>query len=185
MKQCLLLVDIQNDYFKNGKVELVGMEEAALNAKVLLHKFRERNETIIHIQHIATKAGATFFLPGTNGAEINKIVFPEADETIIEKHFPNSFRETSLLQVLKENGIEELIICGAMSHMCIDTTTRAAFDFGFNCVVIKDACATRDLVFDDETIEARKVQNAFMAALSGTFARVVSTSGYMQLNLEL
>jgi len=179
MKQCLLLVDIQNDYFKSGKMELIGMEEAALNAKRLLQKFRENNKPVVHIKHIATRPGATFFLPRTEGSEINEIVSPLENENVIEKHFPNSFRETSLLQVLKEKEIDELIICGAMSHMCIDTTTRAAFDLGFKCTVIKDACATRNLTIDNETVEANKVHNAFMAALKGTFAEVKNTGAVL------
>ncbi len=172
MKQCLLLVDIQNDYFKGGKMELTGMNEAALNAGKLLTDFRKKGKNIIHVQHIASRAGATFFLPDTNGAEINEIVNPANDEPVIVKHFPNSFRETSLLQVLKGMDIVELIICGAMTHMCIDATTRAAFDFGFKCTVIKDACATRNLTIDNEIVEANKVHNAFMAALKGTYADV-------------
>jgi len=179
MKQCLLLVDIQNDYFPGGKMELVGMDKAVLNAKKVLQKFRDENKTVIHIQHIATRVGASFFLSGSSGTEINKIVFPENDEPVIEKHFPNSFRDTSLLHALKEKEIDELIICGAMSHMCIDATTRAAFDYGFSCIVIKDACATKDLIIDGETIEAKNVHNAFMAALSGTYARVISTKEYL------
>jgi nicotinamidase-related amidase len=141
-----------------------------------MQEFRENNNEIIHIRHIATRPGATFFLPGTEGAEINKLVSPLENELVIEKHFPNSFRETSLLKVLKEKEIDELIICGAMSHMCIDATTRAAFDFGFKCTVIKDACATRNLIIDNETVEANKVHNAFMAALKGTYAEVKNTS---------
>lgn len=180
MKQCLLLVDIQNDYFIGGKMELVGMEEAALNAKELLQNFRERKEELIHIRHISTRPGATFFLPGTSGSEINESVKPRENEIVIEKHFPNSFRDTALLKILKEKGIGKLIICGAMSHMCIDTTTRAAFDNGFSCVVIKDACATKDLKIDGETVDAKNVHNAFMAALSGTFAKVLSAENFLK-----
>lgn len=179
MKQCLLLVDIQNDYFTGGKMELVGIDKAVLNAKKVLQKFRDENKTVIHIQHIATKKGATFFLPGTTGSEINETVTPLKNELVIEKHFPNSFRDTSLLHTLKEKEIGELIICGAMSHMCIDATTRAAFDYGFSCIVIKDACATKDLIIDGETIVVTKVHNAFMAALKGTYARVISTKEYL------
>jgi len=183
MKQCLLLVDIQNDYFPGGKMELAGMTEAALNAKTLLQNFRDKNGVIIYIQHLATRAGAAFFLPGSDGAEINANVLPENDERVIVKHFPNSFRDTPLLQTLKQNKIEELVICGAMSHMCIDATTRAAFDYGFSCIVIKDACTTKDLIIDEETIEAKNVHNAFMAALKGTYARVISTDEYLTENI--
>ena len=93
---------------------------------------------------------------------------------MIQKNFPNSFRDTVLLETLRDDDIERLVICGAMSHMCIDATTRAAFDLGFSCIVVSDACATRDLQFEGRTIPARDVHAAFMAALSVPYASVVT-----------
>jgi nicotinamidase-related amidase len=69
-------------------------------------------------------------------------------------------------------GVEEIFFCGAMSHMCIDTTVRAAFDLGFRCCVVADACATRNLEYGGIAIEAAQVHAAFMAALSAPFAQV-------------
>ena len=166
MNNCLLLVDLQNDYFPGGAMELAGIEEAAANARILLNEFRKRRSPVIHIQHLSARPGATFFLPGTDGAEINQKVTPQGDEPVVVKNFPNSFRGTSLLEILKEGKINQLVICGAMSHMCIDATTRAAFDLGFNCMVAEDACATKDLNFKGKTIKASEVQASFMAALS-------------------
>ena len=94
---------------------------------------------------------------------------------VIVKHFPNSFRETGLLEILHREEVEQLVIAGAMSHMCIDATTRAAFDLGFRCTVIEDACATRDLEFNGEQIKARDVHGAFMAALKMVYAEVLTT----------
>jgi len=175
MNDCLILVDLQNDYFPGGKMELVNIEKAAENAQFLMNEFRKNDLPIVHIQHHATDLDATFFLPGTNGVKTNKMVAPHEKETVVAKNYPNSFRETSLMEVLQKEAINNLIICGAMSHMCIDATTRAAFDFGFNCIVAEDACATKDLVFKDKTIEASEVHESFMAALSGTYAKVLST----------
>jgi len=174
MKQGLILIDIQNDYFTGGNMELVGMEQAAHNAALVLQKSREEHLSIIHIQHISIRPGSTFFLPDTHGAEIHGSVAPLPGEIIIQKYFPNSFRDTDLLSILKKSGVESVVICGAMSHMCVDATTRAAFDFGFRCTVIEDACATRNLVFKGMTIEAGIVHAAFMAALSFPYAKVVS-----------
>jgi nicotinamidase-related amidase len=179
MNDYLILVDFQNDYFPRGSMELVGIEEAAENALALLSKFRKTKSSIIHIQHISTRPDATFFLPKTDGATINQIVAPQGSEIIIEKNYPNSFRETSLLDVLRNDKINNLVICGAMSHMCIDATTRAAFDFGFNCVVVEDACATRDLFFKNKIIKASEVHASFMAALSVPYAKIVSTEDIM------
>jgi nicotinamidase-related amidase len=176
----LILVDLQNDYFCGGRMELVDTAAAAVNARRLLNTFREERAPVIHIQHISSGPGASFFLPETRGAEIHEMVAPLQSEVVLVKHYPNSFRDTSLLGVLHEQELSDLVICGAMSHMCIDATVRAAFDFGFNCVVAEDACATRDLAFNDKLVKAADVHISFMAALSAVYAKVASTDAILQ-----
>lgn len=178
MKTALLLIDIQNDYFPGGRMELEGSTAASLRAGGLLALFRERNLPIIHIQHISTREGASFFLPDTAGVEIHANVSPLPGETVIQKHFPNSFRETELLARLKDAEVNRLVICGMMTHMCVDATVRAAFDHGFDCVAIHDACATRKLVFNGDVIPASQVHGAFLAALSGIYAQICASNEF-------
>jgi len=173
MKSCLVLVDLQNDYFPGGSMELVGIKQAAANAQLLLNEFRKAKLPVVHVQHIAARPDATFFLPETEGAKIHALLAPREDEVVIVKHFPNSFRYTTLLEQLKQQESYDLIICGAMTHMCIDSTARAAFDHGFTCTVAEDACATRDLVYRNKTVKAADVQASFMAALAAPYARVI------------
>ncbi len=180
MKNCLLLIDIQNDYFPNGKMELTGIKNAACNAGLLLRKFRKETLPLIHIQHVSLHPEATFFLPESYGADINEAVAPLPEEKVVKKHYPNSFRDTDLLETLQKNEIDTLTICGAMSHMCIDATVRAAFDLGFSCIVAEDGCATRDLLFQDKPIKADKVHASFMAALSAPYAEVISTQSILE-----
>ena len=174
MATALLIVDIQNDYFPGGAMEVVGAEAAATEAAGLLAAFRQHARPIVHIQHIATRPGATFFLPYTAGVEIHESVRPSPGEVVFPKHFPNSFRETPLLDHLRAVGITELVIAGMMTHMCIDTTTRAGADFGFKCFLAHDACATRALSFNGVHVAAENVQTAYLAALNGSFAKVLS-----------
>src|SRR5262245_31704034 len=133
MTKALLIVDIQNDYFPGGRMELEGSEAASLRAGELLAAFRERRLPVVHVQHVSLRPTATFFLPDTEGVKIHASVAPVGDETVIQKHFPNGFRETRLLEHLRQAGIQELVIAGMMTHMCIDATTRAAADLGFPC----------------------------------------------------
>jgi nicotinamidase-related amidase len=172
MRTALILIDIQNDYFSGGNMELANIDNAARNAIQLLYRFRNLKFPIFHIQHISKSTNATFFIPGTKGVEINEYVKPNSDEPIITKQYPNSFRDTDLHEQLKKNGIEKLVICGAMSHMCIDTTTRAAFDLNYQSVVISDACATKNLSIHGIEIPAHQVHAAYMAGLNGLFAEV-------------
>lgn len=179
MKTALLLVDIQNDYFPNGKMELRNPVEASEYASELLKHFRMNGGPIFHIQHVAIKNDATFFLPNTEGVHIHENVRPLREETVILKHYPNSFRETNLLEQLQHLDIEHIVICGMMTHMCIDATVRAAFDFGFHCTVIHDACATKDLSFKNATIPAVYIHNTILASLNGVYANAMSTEEFL------
>lgn len=178
-KTALIIVDIQNDYFPGGTMTLVGSAQAGENAKHILGRFRADNLPIFHVQHIATQASASFFLPETNGAAIHEYVKPSGHEKVIIKHFPNSFRETNLLDLLRNEHITDLVICGMMTHMCIDATVRAAKDLGFNIILIGDACATRDLRINGQTVKAEAVQNSFLAALNYTYATIMTTRQYL------
>jgi nicotinamidase-related amidase len=175
MNTALVIVDIQNDYFPGGNRELARPLEAAEQAGRLLNYFRQAGMPVANVQHVATKPGATTFLPGTRGVEIHASVAPAPGETVIEKHYPNSFRETGLLAFLKERGIERLVICGMQTNMCIDATTRAATDLGFTCLVAGDACAARDLSYAGETVPAAQVHTTFLAALNGSYGKVMKT----------
>ncbi len=174
MTKALLLIDIQNDYFPGGAMELVNSSLAAVKAGKLLQAFRQRALPIIHIQHVSLRPGATFFLPDTVGAQIRDSVAPVGGETVFQKYYPNSFRETPLLGHLRDRQISELVIAGMMTHMCVDSTTRAAADLGFQCVLAHDAYATRALSFGGAAISAEDVHRAFIAALNGLFAKALS-----------
>ena len=76
MTQALILIDIQNDYFPGGSMELVGMERTADNARRLLDRFRSVRGKLFHIQHLSVRPGSSFFVPGTDGVEINGKVSP-------------------------------------------------------------------------------------------------------------
>jgi nicotinamidase-related amidase len=140
----------------------------------LLRAFRERGAPVFHIQHVSTRPGATFFLPDTEGVKIHESVAPLASERVITKHFPNSFRGTQLAELLRASKVERLAIAGMMTHMCIDATTRAAADLGFECQLAHDACATRDLAFGGSKVAAKDVHTAFLASLNGAFAKVLA-----------
>lgn len=176
MQTALVLIDIQNDYFPGGAMELEGSVETGQRAAMLLAAFRARGLPVIHVQHVSTRPGATFFLPDTRGVEIHTCVTPQHGETIVRKHYPNSFRDTPLLAHLREHKISNLVIGGMMTHMCVDTTVRAAADLGFTCHLAHDACATRALSFGGKSVAAAEVQTAFVAALNGLFAKAQSAA---------
>ena len=178
-KRALVLIDVQNDYFPGGKWPLIGIESAADNAAKLLAAARAAGDLVVHVRHEFPSADAPFFTPGSDGAKIHPKVRTLDDEPVVLKHHVNSFRETDLKAILERHGVEEVVICGAMSHMCVDAGARAASDLGYQCVVVHDACATRDQEFESQVVPAAEVHAAFMAALRFAYARLVSTEEYL------
>jgi nicotinamidase-related amidase len=180
MTTALLLIDIQNDYFPGGKMELEGSLEASLQARKVLTFFREKGLPVVHIQHLAARPEATFFLPDTEGVKIHQHVEPLPAEVVFIKNYPNSFRNTPLLDHLINQQVNKVVVGGMMTHMCVDATVRAAFDYGLEVTVIQDACATRALAFGEQVIPAAQVHGAFLAALNFIYAQVVSAGDFLK-----
>lgn len=178
-KRALVLIDVQNDYFPGGKWPLSGIEAAADNAARLLEAARAAGDLVVHVRHEFPTADAPFFAPGSVGAKIRPKVASREGEPVVLKNHVNAFRETDLKAILDRHGVEEVVICGAMSHMCVDAGARAASDLGYRCVVVHDAVATRDQEFEGTAVPAADVHAAFMAALQFGYARLVSTEEYL------
>ena len=178
-KQALIIIDIQNDYFKGGNMELFQPESALDNVLKLEERFKKDNKPIIYIQHINEDPNASFFVKDTEGVELRKELNPSEKDDIIIKHYPNSFLETNLQNKLKELDVEQLVICGMMTHMCVDSTTRAAAELGYQPILIEDATATRSLEYGQNKVDAEQVQTSFIAALQA-FAQVESTNTFLK-----
>lgn len=172
----LILIDIQNDYFPGGAWEVDAMDAVAANAARLLAAARDAGHLVIHIRHEAGSETAPFFRPGTPGAQINAAVAPLEGETVVLKHRPNSFHETALLDLLRDAAVVNVTICGAMTQMCVDATTRAAVDHGFKTTVVSDACGAKAISYGGTDVPADVVQAAFLAPLAMSYAKVVTTA---------
>jgi len=181
IKTALLIVDIQDFYFPGNGPGLVNAESASLNAKEILEIFREKNQLVVHVRHKSDK-----------GFAIHKNVEPLSDEKVITKEEVNSFQNTDLLEYLKSKNISRLVIIGMQTQMCLEAAVRAGNDFGFECIVIHDACATRDLKFNDKIVKAEDVQISTLATITGGgYGKVIdlktfkeNTDKYLQQKLD-
>lgn len=180
MNTALLSIENQNDYLPNGRIPLTNSQEACAKTHEIIKAFRAKKMPVIHVQHISTQPDAAYLLPCTKGADFYQTVQPVKGETIIKKHYPNSFKDTQLLNHLIKNQINHLLVCGMITHLAIDATVRAAHDLGFSVTVLEDACAAQDLAFNQHTIAARDVHHAFMAALQSSYAAVLTTTAYLE-----
>ena len=179
-KSALLVIDLQNEYLPTGKLPLVNIEQASANAVKVIARARENGTQVIHVQHIFANGEFPVFGPISNGIEFQEAVEPQTNETIIVKNNVNSFLNTNLTQVLDTNDVTELVVIGAMSHMCVDAAVRAAADFGYKVKVIHDACATLDLEFNGFKVPAAYVHATLMAAFEFAYAQVISTEDYIK-----
>lgn len=175
-KTALLLIDFQKEYFHGGKWPQNEIESAVENAAKLLSSFRVAGHPVIHVRHISETKDAPLFIPGSEGIEFHAAVSPIEGEFQVVKHNINSFRDTNLKQILENENIESLIIVGATSHLCIDAVTRAATDYGFQCTVVHDACATSDVEFNGKTVPSNFVHASFMTALDFGYAKITKTN---------
>jgi nicotinamidase-related amidase len=166
-KSALLLIDIQDFYFPGGKSALVEPEKAAVNSALLLDRFRARDLLVIHVRHNSEPGG-----------KINDIVAPLPGEKIISKNEVSSFKGTDLGDFLKSNSIDTLVICGMQTHMCVEAATRAGSDLGYKCILVHDACATKDLKFGDRIIKSEDVHYSTLSTLR-SYAAVKSTEEYL------
>ena len=147
-KRAIIVVDLQNEYLASGKLPLVGIDAATTNAVRVIADARAKGVPVLHVRHESASSDAPFFVPGSDGVRIMAAVAPISNEPVIVKNHVNSFRDTDLKQQLEARGIEDVVVVGAMSHMCVDAVVRASADMGYAVTVLHDACATRDLEFN-------------------------------------
>ncbi len=167
-KRALIIVDVQEFYFPDGSNPLMEPEKASEKAGIVLNDFRNNNELIVHVKHATKKDSAIY-----------KDVSPNKGEKVITKHFANSYRETELLDFLKQNEITEVVICGMMTHMCVEATARASSDFGYKVIVLDDACATRDIVYGNDTVKATEVHLSTLGSIDRYYGKVMTTEEFL------
>jgi nicotinamidase-related amidase len=165
----LLIIDIQEFYFPGGFAPLEKPEAASRNVARILEKFRANDRLVVHVGHNVSKEKA-----------FHKDVMPLDGEKIFFKDEVSAFNGTDLNEYLRENKIDRLVVCGMQTHMCVEGAVRAAYDLGFECILIGDACATRTLKFEDKSIDAAEVHFSTLSSLNGNYATVVDTETFLR-----
>jgi nicotinamidase-related amidase len=170
----LVMIDCQNTY-REGVMQLTGVEAALIEARRVLDQARALGRPVIHIQHDAGP-GTPYDVSAPIG-RIAEIVAPLAGEIVITKNYPNSFVQTSLDDELKKLGVKQLVLAGFMTHMCINSTARGAFNLGYSPTVVASATATRDLPLPDgSSVPAATVQAASIATMRDLFAAIAPSA---------
>ncbi|MET0153585.1 MAG: cysteine hydrolase family protein [Candidatus Binatia bacterium] len=173
-KSALVMIDCQNTY-RQGLMQLEGVEAALDEARHVLERARALGIPIIHIQH-DSGPGSPYDIRAEIGHIADKVK-PLASEPVIVKHFPNSFVQTDLHERLQKHGVANLVLAGFMTHMCVNSTARGAFNLGYRPAVVARATATRPLpAATGGVVAASVLQEASLAALSDLFAVIVPSA---------
>lgn len=168
-KTALVLIDIQDFYFPGGRLQLENPEMAGMNAGLILDHFRKSELPVYHVRHN--------FEPGGN---IHHYVKPRQGEPVLSKDQVNAFMDTELQSLLESDSIEQLVVCGMQTHMCVEAAVRAASDLGYSCILVSDACATRALQYEEYIIPAKNVHYSTLKTLQGSYARILDTDGLIR-----
>lgn len=169
----LIMIDCQNTY-RTGVMQLTGVEQAIVEAKKLLQRAREMQIPVIHIRHDGGE-GSPYDLT-TDIGQISDEVAPIEGEIVITKNFPNAFVQTALDEELKKLGIDNVVLAGFMTHMCVNSTAHGGFNLGYKPTIVASTTATRPLIAaHGKIVPAQQVQDGAIASTRDLYAAVVDT----------
>jgi nicotinamidase-related amidase len=176
----LVVIDVQRAF---DEWEAAGKRrnnpDAVARIADLLAAFRQQNAPIFHIRHQGTRP-ASSFLPEGTGYPVKDEAREQGGEPVIVKRVNSAFIGTDLESRLRDAGITTLVICGATTNHCVETSTRMAGNLGFDTRLVRDATWTFDRTGPDgDTHSAEAIHAMTLSNLNGEFARIVTASEAM------
>ncbi|TWA95981.1 cysteine hydrolase family protein [Bradyrhizobium stylosanthis] len=173
----LIVVDVQRAF---DEWEAAGKRrnnpDAVARIVDLLAAFRTSRAPIFHIRHEGTRPNSSF-LPSRSGYAVKDEAREQDGEPVIVKQVNSAFIGTDLEARLREAGITTLVICGATTNHCVETTTRMAGNLGFDARLVRDATWTFDRIGPDgDAHSAEAIHAMTLSNLNGEFARIVTTA---------
>lgn len=182
MKTALLVIDVQ---MALAHEDAAGAErscpEAEANIALLLERFRNVGDPVVHIHHHGTDLGDPFH-PEAAGSAVQPVAAPTPGEPIVIKTGSSGFVGTGLQDILREAGVERVVTCGATANHCVESTTRSAGDLGYQPIYAADAVWAYGITGPDGAYHsASQVHSVSMATLDGEIASVEKTQDILRM----
>ncbi len=178
MKQALLVIDVQNEYF-TGKLPVSYPHGSFENILKVMDEATKHGIPVIVIQHTAKAPDSPTFRKGSHEWELHPRVASRPHDLYIEKQLPGSFTGTHLEPWLMEKGIDTLVIAGYMTQMCCDTTARQAFHLGFAVEFLSDATGTLSITNAAGAVKDEELHRAILVAQQAKFSKVMNTEEWL------
>ena len=195
----LLIIDMQRDFLEPGGFgETLGNDVSKLAAAVepiaaVLSAARQRKMLVIHTRegHLPDLSDAPrakvergtpslrigdpgpmgrILIRGEPGHDIIPELYPIDGEIVIDKPGKGAFYATKLGDILEKHAIENLLVCGVTTEVCVNTTVREANDRGYRCIVLADGCASYFPELHDAGLEMIKAQGGIFGWISDSTA---------------
>ncbi len=167
-KKALVVIDVQNIFFAEGKYQLYKAEEVAEKINNLIKKARQNHIPLIFVRH----QDPEYMQFGSYVWQVYDELDARKSDFYVEKKTPDSFFETGLQELLAENRIEEIYLCGMQTDYCIDTTCRSAFGKKIKAVLIEDAHST----YQTSDLEAAQIIRHHNKIIGHWFAELISAN---------
>jgi nicotinamidase-related amidase len=177
MKKALLVIDVQNEYF-TGKLPVTHPPGSFQNILAAMDAAAKHKIPSAVVQHSAP-AGSPVFAKGSREWELHDGIKARKYDILIEKTLPGSFTGTNLEKWLRENGAEEIAVCGYMTQMCCDTTSRQAFHMGWKVVFLSDATGTLSITNSAGSVTAEELHRAILVTQAMRFSKVMSAAAWI------
>lgn len=178
MQRALLVIDVQDEYF-NGGLKVSHPAGSLDNIIMAMDEAQKYGVAVVVVRHTSPPGGG-FFQVGTPEWNLLPQVMERPHDLLLDKHLPGSFTGTGLEAWLRERKIGEVAICGYMTQVCCDTTSRQAFQRGFDVQFLSDATGTLDIKNDAGSVTAEELHRAILVTQAMRFAKVVSTAQWIQ-----
>jgi len=178
MPRCLLVIDVQNEYF-SGKLPISYPPNTLVNIVRVMDGANVAGLPVVVIQHSAPQADSPVFRRGSVEWQLRPEVAVRPRAALIHKSLPGSFTGTDLEAFLRERQIDTIAIAGYMTQMCCDTTARQALHLGFKVEFLSDATGTLDISNSAGSVTAEELHRAILVTQQMRFSDVLTTDQWI------